>query len=184
MAAQPYSKQLEDLCREHDAWEQVDKSEFQRSARLLQSLWRQDRGLPLGTFRGKRRGALLEMPLARETQAGYLTPIIREVVRREVLSPERDLDKLSAASPGPARGRGSGSSRRPRLLRRPGRRPPGDELAHQDRHRDRGGVRLGLEGLVERVREADDQPSRGCFFEFDMGHLLRGVAAMPLLRYP
>ena len=94
VASPIHSKRLEALCLEHDAWEQVDKIEFQRRARLLQSLWRQDRGLPLGTFRGKRRGALLEMPLAQETLAGYLTPTIREVVRREVLSSGRDRGKL------------------------------------------------------------------------------------------
>ena len=96
MASPTHSKRLEALCREHDAWEKkkVDKSNFQRRARLLQSLWRQDRGLPIGSFRGKLRGARLAMPYAQEPLSNFLTPTIRNAVSRELFDPGRDKSKV------------------------------------------------------------------------------------------
>ncbi len=86
---------LEALCREHLAWEQnADKSDFQRKARLMQASWRARNGLPIGTMRGKTRGATLAMPFAQQSLANYLTPTIKEVVRREVLDPARSKGKL------------------------------------------------------------------------------------------
>ncbi len=86
---------LERLCREHLVWEvNADKTDFQRRARLLQALWREDSGLPLGTLAGVQRGAMLEMPFAKETLANYLTPTIRGVVEREVLDRRRSKGKV------------------------------------------------------------------------------------------
>lgn len=52
--------------------------------RLLQSLWRGEEGLEIGESAGKRRGARLAMPAAREALSNFLTPNIREVVCREM----------------------------------------------------------------------------------------------------
>ena len=52
-------------------------------------------GLPIGTLdgkpNGKPRGACLAMPEARDTLSNYLTPNIREVVRRELDNPGEKL---------------------------------------------------------------------------------------------
>ena len=86
---------LETLARRLHAWEpNTDTNEFQRRARLLQALWRDERGLPVGSMRGKPRGALIAMPLAEETLANYLDDTIRAVVRREVLDPSKAKGKL------------------------------------------------------------------------------------------
>jgi hypothetical protein len=67
---------------------------FQQRARLLQALWREEEGLPVGEHRGGPLGSRLAMPDARERLTNYLTDTIRQVVRREVLDPERSRDKL------------------------------------------------------------------------------------------
>ena len=86
---------VERLCSEHLAWEaNADKTDFQRRARLLQALWREERGLPTGALRGVQRGAMLEMPFAERTLANYLTPTIRRVVEREVLDRSRSKGKV------------------------------------------------------------------------------------------
>lgn len=61
--------------------ESVDKNDFQRRARLLQAIWRTEHGYPIGELRGKPRGALLEMPWAKQTLANFLNDDIRRVVR-------------------------------------------------------------------------------------------------------
>lgn len=67
---------------------------FQRSARLLQALWREEQGLPIGQHRGKPLGTRLAMPEAQEKLSNYLTPTIRQVVEREVVSAKRGRGKL------------------------------------------------------------------------------------------
>ena len=80
----------ETLLRQHHVWEpETDKHEYRWKLRLLQSLWRADNGLPYRVDGNKVRGAELPMPEAQHTLANYLTPEIREVVRREVLDPAR-----------------------------------------------------------------------------------------------
>jgi hypothetical protein len=69
---------------------------FQRRARLLQALWREEQGLSIGEHRGRPLGSRLTMPAARDTLSNYLTDTIREVVRREVLDPVRSAGKLFA----------------------------------------------------------------------------------------
>jgi mRNA-degrading endonuclease YafQ of YafQ-DinJ toxin-antitoxin module len=69
-------------------------SAFQRRARLMQSLWREERGYPIGEHRGVPLGSRLAMPWAEETLANYLTDTICNVVRTEALIPGRDPDRL------------------------------------------------------------------------------------------
>ncbi len=59
-------------------------NEFQREARLRQTLWRMKKGLPIGEHRGRQLGSRLAMPFAEESLANYLTHNIRDVVRAEV----------------------------------------------------------------------------------------------------
>ena len=85
----------EERLREYHCWEPTtDRIPFQWKARLLQSQWRERQGLPPADYRGKLRGARIPMPGAQETLANYLTPTIREVVRREVQDPVRAKGKL------------------------------------------------------------------------------------------
>lgn len=60
-------------------------STFQASLRALQSMWRVQQALPIGDHRGRPLGTRLSMPFAEESLANYLTPVIRGVVRREVV---------------------------------------------------------------------------------------------------
>lgn len=73
---------LVELAREYAALEAVDVSDFQRRARLLQSMWHVERNFgfecveeTVTTKTGKvrvKRGALLPMPWAEETLNNYL----------------------------------------------------------------------------------------------------------------
>ena len=85
---------MERLCRAFDAWEAVDSSPFQRRARLLQSIWRSEKGFPMGSLKGTPRGAMLQMPFAEEYLANFLTPRIQGLVRNEVMDPDRARGKL------------------------------------------------------------------------------------------
>ena len=69
---------------------------FQRRARLLQSLWREEQALPIGEHRGRPLGSRLAMPSAEDDLTNYLTNTVRAVVRREVLDPGRNQGKLYA----------------------------------------------------------------------------------------
>src|SRR5262245_30211122 len=69
-------------------------SAFQANARLAQSRWREWHGYPIGIHEGRPLGSRLELPWAQETLAGFLTPAIRDVVRREVSHAQRDRAKL------------------------------------------------------------------------------------------
>src|ERR1700733_13878954 len=62
-------------------------NQFQRRARLLQSLWRDAHSPPIGEHRGRPLGSRLAMPFAEDPLSNYLTDTIRSVVRREVLDP-------------------------------------------------------------------------------------------------
>lgn len=76
---------LEDLAKSYLAFEKSDISEFQRKARLLQSLWREERGYEVGEYRGKKRGNYIPMPWAKGTLNNYLSETIKTVVFSEVV---------------------------------------------------------------------------------------------------
>lgn len=82
---------LDELAKKTDALERVDDNyPFQRRARILQSLWRIERGFPIHIEpSGKRRGACIERKFAEQSLSNYLTDDIRSVVREEVLGPKR-----------------------------------------------------------------------------------------------
>ncbi len=67
---------------------------FQRVLRARQSAWRERAGLPIGLHRGAPLGSRIAMPFAEHTLANFLSETVRERVRREVLSPDRDREKL------------------------------------------------------------------------------------------
>lgn len=69
-------------------------SAFQQRARLLQALWREQCGLPIGTHRGKPLGSRIDAGHARATLANFLTDGIREVVRHAVIGAGRTQDQL------------------------------------------------------------------------------------------
>lgn len=91
---------LDDLARRLSALEQVDVSPFQRRARVLQSIWREEQGFECGEHRrgdhGRPLGSRLAMPWAEDTLANFLTDRIREVVRCEVCDPTASRGKLFA----------------------------------------------------------------------------------------
>lgn len=60
-------------------------NDFQRRARLLQALWREERGFPIGERRaGVPLGSRLPKPFAMETGANLMTAAAIEAARREV----------------------------------------------------------------------------------------------------
>lgn len=91
-------KTLNELAKEYQVFEKADKGEFQRKARLLQSIWREEQSYSIGEqiYREVSRplGSRLEMPWAEETLANYLTDTIRDVVRDEVLDKNKSSGKL------------------------------------------------------------------------------------------
>ena len=83
------SDRPKDILQRYAAWEpRTDKHDYQWKLRLLQSHWRAEKGLPMKDAGDKARGAEVAMPEAKETLDNYLTPTIREVVRREVEGPK------------------------------------------------------------------------------------------------
>ena len=89
---------VSDLARKYHAFERVDKREFQRSARILQSIWRAEQGYDIGEFKSKNGsrplGSRLVMPWARDSLSNYLNENIRGVVREEVMNPDKSKGKL------------------------------------------------------------------------------------------
>jgi hypothetical protein len=67
---------------------------FQRRARLLQALWREQHGLPIGLHRGKPLGSRIDSKYGRETLANFVSDGIRDVVRHAVLGAGRTEDQL------------------------------------------------------------------------------------------
>jgi hypothetical protein len=86
---------MDDLLRAHQAYVASD-NHWQQRARLLQALWREASGLPIGLHRGNPLGSRLEMPRAQERLENYLSETIRACVRREVLDAEPGHGKLYA----------------------------------------------------------------------------------------
>ena len=73
---------LTDAARHHSVFVPGDNT-FQRQVRLLQALWREERGYPIGDHRGPKLGSRLQMPWARRSLANYLTPTIGRIVAFE-----------------------------------------------------------------------------------------------------
>jgi len=71
-------------------------NDFQKRARLLQALWRESKGLPIGNNYGEPVGSLISMPEAKDELSNYLSDNIREVFSREVLHPTPGVCKLFA----------------------------------------------------------------------------------------
>ncbi len=82
------------LAKSMHCLESVDKNDFQRRARILQAIWRTEHDFPVGELRGKSRGALLEMPWAKQTLANFLTDDIRQVVRETLEGDRRQKGSL------------------------------------------------------------------------------------------
>ena len=74
-------KTLRELAVATHCLETVDGNDFQKRARILQALWREERGYPIGELAGKPRGARLAMPWAKESMANFLNEEVRLVVR-------------------------------------------------------------------------------------------------------
>lgn len=88
---------LDDLARSLHALEKTDNSDFRRRARVLQSIWREEKEIPCGTHKGSRGtrslGSRLPMPSAKAKLDNFLTEGVRRVVRREVIE-SVDPEKL------------------------------------------------------------------------------------------
>ena len=84
---------LEAVLAEHQVLVAAD-SAFQRRARLLQALWREERHLPIGVHRGRPLGSRIDLAHGRATLAAFLTDGIRAVVREAVLGPGRARDQV------------------------------------------------------------------------------------------
>jgi hypothetical protein len=89
---------LDELARSLHVFEPTDISAFQRRARVLQSMWRQEHGIDPGEHRGpagtRILGSRLPMPRAEQRLENFLTDAVREVVRAEVCDPDASAGKL------------------------------------------------------------------------------------------
>lgn len=85
---------LEELAERYQVMERVDKHPFQRKARIHQSKWREDKGFPIGEYKGRKIGNYLGMPWAKENLANFLDDTIKATVRREVQDPIQAKGKL------------------------------------------------------------------------------------------
>lgn len=85
---------LDRLAKDYHVFVASDGAGFKRRARVLQSMWREGQGYPMGKHRGRPLGSRLPMPWAEETLANYLTSTIRQVVRNEVLNQEPGAERL------------------------------------------------------------------------------------------
>lgn len=76
----------EELLRKHHIFEPLDHR-FRSAARLLQSIWRQDRDLPIGSYkvgaRRKKLGSRIS-PAAARAGANFMLPAIAWLARREL----------------------------------------------------------------------------------------------------
>lgn len=84
--------------KRYDVYEEADKSDFQRRARILQSMWREEQGFEIGVHKGRNGerplGSRLAMPWAEETLSNFLTETTKQVIRDEVIDEEKSKGKL------------------------------------------------------------------------------------------
>jgi hypothetical protein len=88
------SESLDSLARRATAFESVDLNDFQRRARILQSLWRIEKGFPIGHCGDRELGSRLPFEWAKKTLANFLDETIRDVVKQEALDKKRKKGKL------------------------------------------------------------------------------------------
>jgi hypothetical protein len=80
--------------RAHHIWVPTD-STFQKQCRLKQALWRESQGFPIGQKpNGELLGSRIAMPRAQLLLENFVSPIVRDVVRAEVMDPIKAADKL------------------------------------------------------------------------------------------
>jgi len=86
----------ESLLRRHHVFVSSDNA-FQGRARLLQALWREAQGLPIGErSKGEPLGSRLELGFAKESLANFLSDTIRSCVRRELSAVRAGSSQLIA----------------------------------------------------------------------------------------
>ncbi len=90
---------LAQLAEALHAKESVDKSDFKRKARILQSIWREEQGYSCQEYcdsEGKThfRGSRLPIPWAEDTLSNFITDRIQQVVRSEVSNQTASKGKL------------------------------------------------------------------------------------------
>ncbi|MBR7744367.1 hypothetical protein KC207_13820 [Phycicoccus sp. BSK3Z-2] len=78
-----------DLLRQHQAYYRGDRSEWQQQVRLLQSLWRQSRGLPPGGEESYHGSYLPETDEIRDSGAAYISDDAVAAARRAVEDKQR-----------------------------------------------------------------------------------------------
>jgi hypothetical protein len=93
----------DEVLKDHHCLEKVDRvsndtetTTFKRTARLLQSLWREEKGLPIGSQPMLSRddkpvrplGSRINLETARETGANFLSENVRSAVKKRLDSPQ------------------------------------------------------------------------------------------------
>jgi len=97
---------LEEAAKRLHAWVESDKNEFQRRARLLQSIWRENKGYGMGIFGDKKLGSRLAEDDAKEGH-NFLSKNIWDEAERalenrqdgQLISPNRLLTNLLSSQP-------------------------------------------------------------------------------------
>lgn len=84
---------LDELARRFDAYVAADNT-FQRSARTLQSIWRQEKGYAAGLHRGGKLGSRLATEDAKRRLWNFLSDQAKAAVHREVMDPRRCQDRV------------------------------------------------------------------------------------------
>jgi hypothetical protein len=83
-------------------------NEWQRAARVLQAMWRDEQDIPIGTHNGESLGSRIETECARDQLCNYFTEPIRDQVRRaiegatgagKVIQQPRIYDNLLSSQP-------------------------------------------------------------------------------------
>ncbi len=80
---------LTELAKKFHVFVKSETGVFQRKARIMQSLWREEMGLPLGKHGDKLLGSRLPTNFATTTLANYLTDTIRAIVTQELEHPDQ-----------------------------------------------------------------------------------------------
>jgi len=82
-----YEEVLDQLAKSYHANNNDDISDYQRKARILQSMWREEKGYEHSYLHDNPLGNLLPMPWAKSTLSNYLSDTIKDVIQRELYSP-------------------------------------------------------------------------------------------------